>query len=128
MRVGEGVVGSISIGVSGVSVGGSGVVESISIGFPLLAAVKVGAGVSGITVSGDSGGAWNGDVGSVDAWGGLESGEAVGSEAVGSVCVGESTVEERWVSLSLGVDGGHKGEKSNLQEPDENDDKHFVFK
>jgi hypothetical protein len=122
VRVREGVVGAISIGVSGVSVGG-GQDLGIGISFPLLASVQVGAGVSGVT-----GGAWDGDVGSVDARGGLESGEAETVSSISSVSVGESGVEESWVSLSLGVDGGHKGEKNNLQQLEKNDERLGIFK
>lgn len=124
VRVREGVVGAISIGVSGVSVGG-GQDLGIGISFPLLASVQVGAGVSGVTVSG---GAWDWDVGSVDARGGLESGEAETVSSISSVSVGESGVEESWVSLSLGVDGGHKGEKNNLQQLEKNDERLGIFK
>ena len=124
VRVREGVVGAISIGVSGVSVGG-GQDLGIGISFPLLASVQVGAGVSG--VSGVTG-AWDGDVGSVDARGGLESGEAETVSSISSVSVGESGVEESWVSLSLGVDGGHKGEKNNLQQLEKNDERLGIFK
>ncbi len=121
----EGVEGAISIGVSGVSVGG-GQDLGIGISFPLLASVQVGAGVSG--VSGVTGGAWDGDVGSVDARGGLESGEAETVSSISSVSVGESGVEECWVSLSLSVDGGHKGEKNNLQQLEKNDERLGIFK
>ena len=117
----EGVVGAISIGVSGVSVGG-GQDLGIGISFPLLASVQVGAGVSGVS------GAWDWDVGSVDARGGLESGEAETVSSISSVSVGESGVEESWVSLSLGVDGGHKGEKNNLQQLEKNDERLGIFK
>ena len=104
-----------SIGESGVSVsgvGGGGVEESIGISLTLLAAVKVGGSIAGI---GDVGsGAWDGDIGSVNAGGRLEGG---GGKTVCSISIGESQsgVEECWVSLSLGVDGGHKGEKNNLK-------------
>jgi hypothetical protein len=112
--VGVGDGGTVGIGVSSIAIGVSGVEEgiSISLSFPLLAAVEVGgavvASIGGIAVSG---GAGDGDVGGVDAGGGLEGGESV---AVG---VGESSVEESWVSLglSLSVDGGDKGEKNNLK-------------
>ena len=104
-----------SIGESGVSVsgvGGGGVEESIGISLTLLAPVKVGGSIAGI---GDVGsGAWDGDIGSVNTGGRLEGG---GGKTVCSIGIGESQsgVEECWVSLSLGRDGGHKGVKNNLK-------------
>lgn len=111
--VGETVSSGVGVGKSGVSVsGGSGVEKRISLSLTLLAAVKVGGSIGGI---GDvASGAWDGDIGSVNAGGRLEGG---GGKTVCTIGIGESQsgVEECWVSLSLGVDGGHKGEKNNLK-------------
>ena len=113
---------SVGIGGSGITVG-SGVKESISISFsfPLLAAIEsIGASIGGITVRGSS--AWNWDVGSVDAWGRLEGsgGKTISTVGIGgsSIAIGSScSVKKAWIglSLSLGVDGGHNGEKNNLK-------------
>ena len=124
MGVGDG--GTVGIGVSSIGIGVSSVEKgiSISVGLPLLAAGKVGVSVVSVTgitgVSGITGGAWYGNVGSVDARSGLEWGNSVG---VGESGVWETGVEESWVSLGLGlsfgVDSGHDGEENNLEENDE---------
>ena len=111
--VGNGAIGVSSVGSGVSSVSGGGVEEGrVGLSLPLLAAEKT-VGVSGDSVSGVSSGAWDGDVGSVNAGGRLEGGKSVGT--VGTVGVGESSVEEGWVGLGLSVDGGDKGAKNNLK-------------
>jgi hypothetical protein len=97
-----------------VSIRGTSITQDLSFGFPLLAAIKgTKASISKRWCS-----TWHWDIGSIDTWGRLEGGGGKAISTVGtiggSIAVGGS-IEECWVSLSLGVDCSHKGEKNNLK-------------